>query len=342
MCGAVLGTAAVAPIGALASAPQFWMKDVSLEELSYSALAAQLNTVFHVQAGPARQVPLELVDAPQTPERPAGAGATRAVSPPYEQFSLIFRGAVAEPLEQRIFKFEHADLGRFELFIVPVVSRDLGHAYYEAVFNRPKPSPTSWIRAAYAPCNLPATATPNPTTNETMSTPFIGEIVMFAGNFAPRGWAFCNGQLLAISQNTALFSILGTTYGGNGQTNFALPNLQSRVPIHPGQGPGLSPYVLGQTGGVETVTLLSNNLPAHNHLVNCAGSGGTQTGPAGGVPAVESTGTSANFAAAGDGSTMNSAMIGIAGGNQPFAIVQPYQCVNFIIALQGIFPSRNW
>lgn len=151
----------------------------------------------------------------------------------------------------------------------------------------------------------------------------------------------CNGQLLSISQNTALFSILGTTYGGNGTSNFALPNLQSRVAIHPGQGPGLSPYVLGQTGGSENVTLLSNNMPIHSHLVACNGGGGTQPSPAGGVPAVESTGTSSNFSASGDGSVMNPAMIGTTGGSLPFSITPPFQCVNFIIALQGIFPSRS-
>ncbi len=174
-----------------------------------------------------------------------------------------------------------------------------------------------------------------------MSTPLIGTIIMFAGNFAPRGWALCNGQLLAISQNQALFSILGTTYGGNGTTTFALPNLQSRVPIHAGQGPGLSPYVLGQTAGVENVTLLTNNMPTHNHLVNCNSSGGSQASPAGGLPAVESTGTSSNYAPTGNGSTMSPSMIGTAGGSQPFTVVQPYLCVNFIIALQGVFPSRN-
>src|SRR5579872_2904742 len=101
-----------------------------------------------------------------------------------------------------------------------------------------------------------------------MDQPFIGAIVLFCGNFAPAGWALCNGQLLSISQWTALFSILGTTYGGNGTTNFALPDLRGRVPIHPGQGPGLSPYTLGQTGGVETVSLSINNLPAHSHALN--------------------------------------------------------------------------
>lgn len=174
-----------------------------------------------------------------------------------------------------------------------------------------------------------------------MSTPLLGSIIMFAGNFAPRGWALCNGQLLAINQNQALFAILGTTYGGNGTTTFALPDLRGRVPIHEGQGPGLSPYVLGQAAGSEVTTLLTSNMPAHSHLVNCNGSGGAQPSPAAGVPAVESTGTSLNYSAAGDGSTMAPAMIAPAGGNQPFSIVQPYLSVNFIIALQGVFPSRN-
>jgi microcystin-dependent protein len=174
-----------------------------------------------------------------------------------------------------------------------------------------------------------------------MSTPLLGTIIMFAGNFAPRGWAFCNGQLLAISQNTALFSILGTTYGGNGQTTFALPDLRGRVPMHPGQGPGLSSRTLGELSGSENVTLLNNNMPIHSHLLNCAATGGTQPSPGGGFPAVESTGTSSNYSSAADGSTMNPAVIGTAGGSQPFSIVQPYLCVNFIIALQGIFPSRN-
>ena len=164
---------------------------------------------------------------------------------------------------------------------------------------------------------------------------------MFAGNFAPRGWAFCNGQILAISQNTALFSILGTTYGGNGTTNFALPNLQSRVPIHPGQGPGLSLYNLGQAGGVEYVTLLTNQMPAHSHQVSGNSAGGNQASPGGGFPAVESTGTSMNYSGGPPDTTMNPSMIGAAGGNQPFTILQPYLCVNFIIALTGIFPSRN-
>lgn len=173
-----------------------------------------------------------------------------------------------------------------------------------------------------------------------MSNPFLGEIRMFAGNFAPVGWAMCNGQTLAISTNTALFSLLGTTYGGNGQTTFALPDLRSRVPVHPGQGNGLSPYVLGEIGGTENVTLLTGQIPVHNHGVNCNTGAGTQASPASGFPAVESTGTSLDYAASSNG-TMNPAMIGNAGSGQPHANIQPYLCVNFIIALQGIFPSRN-
>lgn len=164
---------------------------------------------------------------------------------------------------------------------------------------------------------------------------------MFAGNFAPRGWAFCNGQIMPISQNTALFSLLGTTYGGNGTTNFALPNLQSRVPMHWGQGPGLSPYVLGQQAGTENVTLLQNNLPAHTHAVNAVNSGGNQASPAGNLPAIESTGTSLDYANGSPNTTMHPQMIGATGSNIPFPIIQPYLTVSFIIALQGIFPSRN-
>ena len=174
-----------------------------------------------------------------------------------------------------------------------------------------------------------------------MATPFIGEIVLFAGNFAPRNWAFCNGQLLSIAQNTALFSILGTTYGGNGTTTFALPDLRSRVPIHAGQGPGLSNYALGQMGGVENVTLTQSQLPAHNHTVNAVASGGNQASPAGNLPTVESTGTSLDYSNSAANTTMNPATIGNTGGNQPVSIVQPYTTLNYIIALAGIFPARN-
>jgi microcystin-dependent protein len=163
---------------------------------------------------------------------------------------------------------------------------------------------------------------------------------MFGGNFAPQGWALCNGQLLSIQANAALFSILGTTYGGDGITNFALPNLQGRVPIHPGQGQGLSPYDLGQTGGNENVTLLQQQLPQHTHLM------ATLNGPAGsarpnGQLLAQSTQGAVYGPAPGDGSGLNASAITPTGGNQPHVNIEPYLCVNFIIALQGIYPTRN-
>ncbi len=164
---------------------------------------------------------------------------------------------------------------------------------------------------------------------------------MVGFTFAPSGWAMCNGQLLPINQNQALFALLGTTYGGNGVTTFALPDLRGRVAIHLGAGPGLSDYVQGQTGGVEATALTLNNLPNHNHPLNCIPAGGNQASPANASPAIESTGTSMNYAAGSPSAQMNPAAIGPAGGGQPVSLLQPYLCVNFIIALQGIFPSRN-
>lgn len=177
-----------------------------------------------------------------------------------------------------------------------------------------------------------------------MSTPILGEIRMFAGNFAPRGWALCNGQLMAISQNTALFSILGTTYGGNGQTTFALPDLRGRVPVHAGQGPGLSPYVLGEQTGTENVTLLSTQMPTHTHLVNASTNGADQGSPAAAILAAPLDGSgspTAGYTKTAANTQMAPTAIGMAGGNQPFSVLQPLTCVNFIIALEGIFPSRN-
>lgn len=176
-----------------------------------------------------------------------------------------------------------------------------------------------------------------------MSDPFIGEIIMFGGNFAPRGWALCNGQLLSIAQNTALFSILGTTYGGDGQTTFALPNLQGRVAIHPGQSPGTSSYSLGETSGTESVTLTTSQMPAHNHTLNASGSNADQTGPGVHVLAVptSTSGDTVSIYSTTANTTMAPTAIGISGGSQPVPVVQPFQCVNFIIALEGIFPSRS-
>lgn len=171
-----------------------------------------------------------------------------------------------------------------------------------------------------------------------MSEPFIGEIKMVGFAFAPRGYALCNGQLLPISQNTALYSLLGTTYGGNGQTTFALPDLRGRVPLHPGQGPGLSSYSLGQVSGVETVTLNAAQIPAHNHTVNAATSATTKN-PANSVPGATPAGSS--YASAPDGTTMNPSMITGGGAGQPHENRQPSLCVNFVIALEGIYPGQN-
>ena len=168
-----------------------------------------------------------------------------------------------------------------------------------------------------------------------MGTPYIGEVKMTGFNFAPRNWAFCNGQLLLISQNTALFAILGTTYGGNGQTTFALPNLQGRVPLHVGINQG-NTYAEGETGGATAVTLLSNQF-GHSHPVSAAAAATTNTA-AGNFPAAAG---SAIYGSTTD-TTMNPAIVGAAGSSQPaHNNLQPYLVINFIIALQGIFPSRN-
>lgn len=166
--------------------------------------------------------------------------------------------------------------------------------------------------------------------------PFLGEIKLFPYNFAPRGWAFCQGQVLAISQNTALFSLLGTTYGGNGQTTFALPDLRGRVPLSSGQGPGLSAYSLGQNGGTENVTLTRDQMPQHNHGV-MVNSGAANTQRAAGT--FLSTGGSYNSAT--DNNMLAPTAISLVGNNQPHQNIQPYLTLNYCIALEGIFPSRN-
>jgi microcystin-dependent protein len=177
-----------------------------------------------------------------------------------------------------------------------------------------------------------------------MSEAFIGEIRMFAGNFPPRGWQFCQGQLLSIAQNTALFSILGTTYGGNGQTTFALPDLRGRYPMQPGQGPGLSPRTLGEQGGSETVTLISNQMPAHTHSLVASGALGDQAVPEGHYNAVvpdPNTQQPLNAYGTTPTTTMAPGAIGVAGGSQPHNNMSPFLCLNFIIAMEGIYPSRN-
>jgi microcystin-dependent protein len=159
-------------------------------------------------------------------------------------------------------------------------------------------------------------------------------------NFAPRGWALCNGQLLSISQNTALFSLFGTTYGGDGKTNFALPNLQSRVPLQAGQGPGLSNYDLGEQLGVESVTLALRELAAHTHQANAFGRGGDSTSPAGNNWASGGAINDNWYSPSANGPTAPVAT-SLTGGNLPHENRQPYLVLNFIVALEGIFPSRN-
>lgn len=176
-----------------------------------------------------------------------------------------------------------------------------------------------------------------------MSQPFIAEIRLFGGNFAPRGWAFCQGQILSISQNTALFALIGTIYGGNGTTNFALPNLQNRIVIGSGNGPGLTPRQLGEFGGVATVTLLASQMPQHMHSAMASTAAGTQTDPTGAVWAASVGGRTPPplYATTAPNTPMSPAAIGVTGGGQPHNNLQPVLGLNYIIALQGIFPSRN-
>jgi microcystin-dependent protein len=164
-----------------------------------------------------------------------------------------------------------------------------------------------------------------------MSDPFIGEIRQFAGNFAPRGWAFCNGQILAIAQNQALFSLLGTTYGGDGRVTFALPDLRGRVPLHFSQA-----HPLGQAGGAETVTLAAAQMPAHTHAVPVGAGAADSTQPAGNLPATARVQTYAQGAPVPMGAGLD-----LAGGGQPHENMGPFLAVSFIIALEGIFPARN-
>ena len=167
-----------------------------------------------------------------------------------------------------------------------------------------------------------------------MTEPYIGEIRLFAGNFAPVGWLLCQGQLLPIDQYDVLFNLIGTTYGGDGQTTFALPNLASRIPYHQGSG-----YVLGQQGGVEQVTLTQQQLPVHTHAANANSSNGSQPAPGGNV---WGAGTLTNYTTsqAAD-TTMNPAALTPAGSSQPHDNMPPFLCVNFIIATEGIYPSPN-
>ena len=174
-----------------------------------------------------------------------------------------------------------------------------------------------------------------------MSNPFVAEIRIFAGNFAPVGWATCDGQILPISQNTALFSLLGTTYGGNGQSTFALPNLQGSAPMQQGQGPGLSLYDLGQQGGESAVTLLTSEMPGHRHQAQAVG-GNNKTSPiANAWSTLGTTRTPPPLYSDTQNSSMNPASaLALTGGSLPHNNMSPYLCLTFIIALQGVFPQR--
>ncbi len=178
---------------------------------------------------------------------------------------------------------------------------------------------------------------------------FLGTIQAFGFNFAPNGWQQCNGQLLPISQYSALFALLGTIYGGNGTTNFALPNLQGRMMIHQGNGPGLPPVVIGEAAGSAQQTLLLNNMPAHTHVLNASTNAANASAPTSTTFLANANGadnqgnpvTVQIYGPSGNNTTMDPGSIGIAGNSLPFSIMPPFLTVNFCIALVGIFPSRN-
>ena len=171
-----------------------------------------------------------------------------------------------------------------------------------------------------------------------MSEPFLAEIRIFAGNFAPKGWAQCDGRLLTISQNTAVFALLGTTYGGDGETTFALPDLQGRAPMFQGQGPGLSSRTAGEMGGEASVTLLHSEMPGHTHPARASDAAGDQVGPTGYTWARAGAADGQKMYAAGANTNMNPLALAAAGQGFPHNNMPPYLVLNFIIALQGIFP----
>ncbi|MGA7220089.1 MAG: tail fiber protein [Candidatus Sulfotelmatobacter sp.] len=176
-----------------------------------------------------------------------------------------------------------------------------------------------------------------------MSNPYLGEVRMVAFTFAPQGWALCNGQILTISQNTALFSLLGTYYGGNGTSNFALPNMQASLPLAAGNGNGLTPRSLGESGGSFAVSLLTSQMPSHNHGVNCDSGGGTSSSPAGALWANDGSGRGINLYATslGTSQVMNNAALQMNGNNLPHTNMPPYLGISFIIALTGMYPTRG-
>lgn len=169
-----------------------------------------------------------------------------------------------------------------------------------------------------------------------MSQPFVGEIRMFAGNFAPAGWMFCDGQILPISENETLFQLIGTTYGGDGQSTFALPDLRGRMPVHQGNG-----LILSETGGAESVSLIAPQVPAHTHPLIGSAANASATSPSGGVPGTMPEVATSAYGSDGPLTTLAPQSIATAGGSQPHENMQPFLCVDFIISLFGIFPSPN-
>jgi microcystin-dependent protein len=172
-----------------------------------------------------------------------------------------------------------------------------------------------------------------------MANPYVAEIRVFPFNFPPKGWAFCDGQLMSISQNTALFSLLGTTYGGNGTSNFALPNMQGNCSMHPGQGPGLSLHDLGETGGAETITLLESEIPSHTHSVMADGLFATKTAAAGN--SLAKTTSVGNIYDPTSAKQLNPNCVTPSGGSLPHNNMMPYLTLNWCIALQGVYPARS-
>ena len=173
-----------------------------------------------------------------------------------------------------------------------------------------------------------------------MSLPYLGEIRMFGGNFAPVGWAFCQGQLIPISENDVLFNLIGTTYGGDGESTFALPNLQSRLPIHAGNGPGGNAFVIGQSAGVESVTLTTQQIPVHSHPMQASTNPGVAANANGNI-ICSSPSINLYIEGISPDKVLNASTVSVVGGSQPHENLQPFLVINFIIALQGIFPTQN-
>jgi microcystin-dependent protein len=171
-----------------------------------------------------------------------------------------------------------------------------------------------------------------------MSSPYVGEIRMVGFNFAPVGWALCDGQLIPISENEVLFNLIGTTYGGDGQQTFALPDLRSRIPIHAGQGPGLSSRVLAEMAGTESVTLTTQQIPSHNHAAQAVAASGNQSSPGNGIWADSGQGA---YGTGAGSLAMKSTLIAASGGSQPHDNLMPYLTINFVISLYGVYPSAT-